>query len=170
MKRAIWAVPVVAAIVLLLGYGFGKNPSAVPAPLVRHQAPAFKLKSTAGRPIQLVHLAGRPVLLNFFASWCLSCKEQEANLVNAYRKWSRRVSFLGVVFEDSPTAAAGFTRSHGGQWPDLIDPGGQTAVNYGVTGVPETFYIDRRGRIVDHSVSLTPASIRTGIKRILGRG
>ena len=103
------------------------------------------------------------MVVNFFASWCVSCREQEGNLVQAYRRWGHRAAFLGIVYQDSASAASAFTRSHGGRWPDLVDPGASTAINYGVTGVPETFFINARGVVVAHTVSLQPSALRAGI-------
>lgn len=167
MKRILWAIPPVLVLIPLLAFGFGRNPSLVADPLVRHPAPDFVLRSTSGRLLRLSSLRGRPVVVNFFASWCTSCREQEGNLVKAYHRWHGRVTFLGVIYEDSVSAAAAFTRSQGGTWPDLIDGGTQTAINYGVTGVPETFFINRRGLIVAHSVSLSTAALDLGISEIL---
>jgi cytochrome c biogenesis protein CcmG, thiol:disulfide interchange protein DsbE len=169
MKRSIGAVTGLAIIGLvgLLWYGFGKDPSIIPNPLVRHPAPLFTLRSTDHRLVRLDSLHGRPVVINFFASWCVSCREQEGNLVRAYERWRRRVTFVGIIYQDSASDAAAFTRSHGGAWTDLVDSGATTAVNYGVTGVPETFFVNSKGMVVAHTVSLQPGALESGIEQAL---
>ena len=166
MKRALWAIPVVIAVVLLFAYGFGKDPSVVGFAMLNRKAPDFTLKIADGnRTVSLAKLRGHPVVVNFFASWCVACKQQEANLVAAAKRSHTRARFLGVVFEDGSGPALRFTRSHGGSWPDLVDPNGTTAIAYGVTGIPETFFISRTGRIVFHTDSLAPADLRRGLRR-----
>lgn len=167
MKRAVWAIPPVVLLVALLWFGFGRDPSIVPDPLVDKPAPDFSLASTSGQTVRLQSLRGRPVVLNFFASWCVACKLEEHYLVQADRKWGKRVTLVGVIYQDSSSDAAAFTRDHGGRWTDLVDPGAVTAINFGVTGVPETFFINQRGVIVYHTVSLLPAALQAGITKAL---
>lgn len=169
MKRALWALPPVVALVVLFAVGFRHDPSSVPSPLVAKSAPAFHLRTPHGRAVSLGSLKGRPLVINFFASWCVACHTEQPAMVRAYQRWHRRVTFLGVIFEDSTPAATSWLRSTGSGWPALVDPSGQMAVDYGVTGVPETFFIDPRGKIVHKTLYLTPARLRTGIDRILRR-
>lgn len=153
----------VAGLCGLLWYGFGKDPSIVSNPLVDHPAPLFALPSANHTMVRLDSFRGRPVVINFFASWCVSCKAQEANLVAAYDRWHSKVAFLGIIYQDEAPAATQFTRDHGGRWTDLVDHQSDTAINYGVTGVPETFFVNRKGEIVYHTVSLQPSALTTGI-------
>jgi cytochrome c biogenesis protein CcmG/thiol:disulfide interchange protein DsbE len=154
-------------LVALLWFGFGRDPSLVADPLVNKPAPDFSLASTSGRIIRLHSFRGRPVVLNFFASWCVACKLEEHYLVQADKNWGKKVTLLGIVYQDSSSAAAAFTRDQGGRWIDLVDSGAVTAINFGVTGVPETFFINRHGVIVYHTVSLLPAALRAGITKAL---
>jgi len=78
------------------------------------------------------------------------------------------VAFIGVVYEDSAANARAFMHKYGGGWPDVLDPGQGTAINYGVYGVPETFFIDRRG-IIRYKVTggVTPQILAGEINRLL---
>ncbi len=166
MKRSGLALSMLVAFVFLLAYGFGK-PAILQTPLLGSTAPSFALRSTSGQVVRLSNLHGHPVVVNFFASWCVSCRADESNLVRVSRRFGSRVRFVGIIFEDSGRAAADFTRQRGGAWPDLVDPGGRTAVAYGVTGIPETFFINSRGVVKAHSVSLSSSALRNGIATIL---
>jgi cytochrome c biogenesis protein CcmG/thiol:disulfide interchange protein DsbE len=168
IKRLLVGFLAVAAIVVLLAVGFSRNPDVAPDPLVGHPAPAFALKTVAGKPVTLASLRGHPLVINFFASWCISCRQQEGNLVEAFRRYHRDVRFVGIIYEDSASKAAEFGHSRGADWPDLIDSSGSTAVNYGISGIPETFFINAKGIIVAHSDDLATSSLNAGIRAALG--
>jgi cytochrome c biogenesis protein CcmG/thiol:disulfide interchange protein DsbE len=165
--KLIGALGVVGVLVALFWFGFSRDPSNVPDPLVGRTAPLFTLKSTSGQTIALRQLRGRPVVISFFASWCVSCKQEEGNLVNAYQRWHGRATFLGLIYEDSPSKAAEFTRSFGGRWQDLVDPHDDTALNYGISGIPTTFFVNAAGVVKGYTVSLTPVSLNAGIRAAL---
>ena len=165
MNRILLAVLTTISILCLLAvlwYGFGRDPSIVPNPLINKPAPEFSLRTTNGRLVNLSSLRGHPVIVNFFASWCVACQQEDGYLVRAYHRWHGRALLLGVPFQDSASAAASFERSQGGTWSDLVDPGDRMAIDYGVTGVPETFFIDGRGRIVYHTDFLSPSTLQAG--------
>jgi cytochrome c biogenesis protein CcmG/thiol:disulfide interchange protein DsbE len=146
MKRALWAPIIAIPIIVLLAIGFRHDPNAPVSTLVGKPAPAFTLHAADGRTISLASLRGRPVVLNFWATWCTSCLVEHPNLVAAWRAYARKgVEFLGISFQDSASKGAEFLRRHGGNWPVLSDPDEQTAIDYGVTGPPETVLIDRNG-------------------------
>jgi cytochrome c biogenesis protein CcmG/thiol:disulfide interchange protein DsbE len=152
MKRLLWSLAVagmvVGVIVILFAFGFGRNPNIIASPLIDRPAPPFVLQRIDGGRVALTSLRGRPIVLNFWASWCVGCHQEHPYLVQAYHRWGKRVTFLGIVFEDSTAAARAYLRQHGGGWLNLADPDSKTAISYGVSGVPETFFIDRRGIIV----------------------
>src|SRR5437588_8135229 len=120
------------------------------SPLVGHPAPDFTLAmlSTHSESVHLASLRGKPVMLNFWASWCDPCKH-EAPLLQAtwQRVQSQGIIFLGIDFEDRQSDGLGFLHTYGITYPNVIDASGTVAINYGVTGVPETFFIDRHGII-----------------------
>lgn len=113
-------------------------------------APDFTLPLLEGQgSITLSDLGGQPVLLNFWASWCVACKEEAPVLAEGWRKWrDTGVIFLGVNTQDSRSAAIAFEERYGVEYQSVVDENGKVTYAYGVTGFPETFFIDRRGMIV----------------------
>jgi cytochrome c biogenesis protein CcmG, thiol:disulfide interchange protein DsbE len=134
---------------LLLASGLGKDPRALPSELIGKAAPAFTLpRIDADGTISSQDLAGQVVVLNFWASWCLPCREEHDDLDAAWGRYrDRGVVVLGVLFEDTREGATDFRQELGGDWPIADDPGSKTAISYGVFGVPETFVIAADGTI-----------------------
>jgi cytochrome c biogenesis protein CcmG/thiol:disulfide interchange protein DsbE len=141
-------VPLLAILVLNLG----RDPHAVRSPLVGAKAPPFALEPVSGGPqVTLESLRGQPVVVNFWATWCVPCVEEHKALAAAARALVD-VRFFGVVYEDEMPRVHSFLAEHPPGYPSLVDPGGRAAIAYGVFGVPETFFIDRDGRIVEKYV------------------
>ena len=137
-------VPLLAVLVL----NIGRDPHAFNSPMIGRPAPAFTLKSTGdGTPVSLASLRGKPVVINFWATWCVPCYEEHAVLVAAAREAGDSVQFLGVVYEDEEERVGEFLARQGSAYPSLMDADGKTAMSYGVYGVPETFFVDAQGRI-----------------------
>jgi len=116
---------------------------------------APKLTSVfARKTVALSELRGTPVVLNFWASWCVPCQEEAATLERSWRQQarSRGVLFLGLDMQDVTTDAHAFIRHYAIDYPNVRDPSNDVARTYGVTGVPETFFIDARGQIVGHII------------------
>ena len=160
-------LPLIAVLYLNLGH----DPAAVETPMIGRAAPLFTLRPAGGGdPVSLAALRGTPVVLNFWASWCVPCAEEHGNLIAAARSLAGRVQFLGVIYEDSEEAALGALRSGGGApYPSLLDPGDRTAVAYGIYGVPETYFIDAGGKILDKFVGpLTPEALAARVRRMTG--
>lgn len=124
------------------GHRLSMNPSG--------PAPDFTLPLLRGEgSLSLSDLRGRPVLLNFWASWCVGCKEEAPVLAEGWRKWrDSGVVFLGVNTQDSRSAAIAFEERYGVEYRSVVDESGSVTSAYGVTGFPETFFIDARGMIV----------------------
>lgn len=143
---ALFVVP----LIIFLALGFGRDPRALPNMLEGRPAPVFTLADMeAGAEVSLEALRGQPVVVNFYASWCVPCAQEHPWLVRTAQKYQPRgVVFLGVLFADEPNNGRGFLKRYGQAYPTLLDPGGRVAIDYGVAGVPETFVIDQQGNIV----------------------
>jgi cytochrome c biogenesis protein CcmG/thiol:disulfide interchange protein DsbE len=136
----------VAGLVALFASGFGKDPRAIPSMLEGRPATLFAVEDLDGAPVSLEALRGTPVILNFWSTWCQPCKIEHPFLQDAARAFPD-VKFYGVLYGDEPQKARRFLQQQGSAYPILVDPGGRMAIDYGVTGVPETFFIDRNGVI-----------------------
>lgn len=131
------------------------------SPLVGKKAPDFNLLLFSGGYTSLERLRGKTVLLNFWASWCLPCREEAAAIESSWKKYSTRdAAFLGVNVWDDSDAATRFIQKYTPVIPHGTDPKGKIAVDYGVSGVPETYFIDPDGNVIDRfSGGLTPEII-----------
>jgi cytochrome c biogenesis protein CcmG/thiol:disulfide interchange protein DsbE len=119
--------------------------------------------------LDLGELSGRPVVINFWASWCIPCRD-EAPLLNASaRTHAGEVVFLGVDVQDLKSDALAFSREFETPYVSVRDRGNGTYEDYGLTGVPETYYLDRGGRIIAHTPgAISRASLEQGIAWAIG--
>jgi cytochrome c biogenesis protein CcmG/thiol:disulfide interchange protein DsbE len=143
-------VPVaIAPVLLLLAYGFTTNPRDVPSPLIAQPAPPFLLSSFDGETLSLAGLEGKAVVLNFWASWCFpACYEEAPELEAAWQAYrDRGVVVVGVDIQDREADAKAFIERFRLTFPNAPDPQGKVSIDYGVYGVPETFFIGRDGTI-----------------------
>lgn len=97
-------------------------------------------------------LRGYPVVMNFWASWCVPCKAEAPLLVGAAKAHAGKVAFLGLDVQDFESDALRFLERYGTNYVSVRDGGDSIYSAYGLTGIPETFYLDRTGRIVAHSI------------------
>jgi cytochrome c biogenesis protein CcmG/thiol:disulfide interchange protein DsbE len=152
LKVLAGGLAVVAPLLAVLILNLDRDPHSVRSPLIGRPAPGFSLSPAGGgSPVTLESLRGRPVVINFWATWCVPCLAEHAELVSAAREFGD-VQFLGIVYEDEEARAASFLEQRGSSYPSLLDPDGRTAIAFGVFGVPETFFIDPGGRLVDKHV------------------
>jgi cytochrome c biogenesis protein CcmG/thiol:disulfide interchange protein DsbE len=169
-----WLIPAAALPVLaLLAYGFRVNHRDIPSPLVNRPAAPFTLTSYSGEPMSLEAHRGRVVVVNFWASWCYpACYEEAPVLERNWRAYrDRGVVVLGVDIQDKPEAAKKFIADFSLTFPNALDPTGRISVEYGVYGVPETFFIDARGNIrAKHVGAVTDEVFRREVDRLLAEG
>jgi len=163
----------VIGLASVLGFGLGRNPTLIASPLVGKPAPIFVLRTLNGREaVRMSQLRGHVVVVNFWASWCLACREEHPNLMAAWQRYGDSgVVFLGIVYQDTVANARAFMREMGGGWPNLVDPRGRTALDYGVYGIPETYFIGRDGVISYKRVGPSSYALLTrNIERLLAHG
>jgi cytochrome c biogenesis protein CcmG, thiol:disulfide interchange protein DsbE len=138
----------VGGVLMLLAYGFTTDPRAIPSTLTGKAAPDFTLTLFDGQTVRLADFRGKVVFLNFWASWCPPCRAEARLLEQAWQRYKDQgVVFLGVDIQDTEEAARGFIREFEISYMNGRDPKNRIAIDYGVYGIPETFFIDKEGRI-----------------------
>lgn len=141
---------IVLPFIVLLVANIHRDPRNIKSPMIGKPAPSFVLKDvTTGETVSLASLRGTPVVVNFWATWCVPCFQEHPTLQSTARELGNRVRFVGVVYDDDETKIRQFLAENGTAYPTLVDEGGKTAIAYGVYGVPETFFINPQGVIVD---------------------
>lgn len=130
----------------------GQNNANASDPLLGKPAPDFTLAALSTKTTPMIHLAnlkGKLVVINFWASWCDPCKQEAPLLQTEWQQTQTQgVVFIGIDYQDKQSDGLGFLQQMGITYANAADANGATAINYGVTGVPETFFIDRHGTIV----------------------
>jgi cytochrome c biogenesis protein CcmG/thiol:disulfide interchange protein DsbE len=162
------AAGVIGLVVLvLLGYaliGVTSDPPQVGSPV-----PDFALTALDGSPMNLSEQRGKPVVVNFFASWCAPCREEAAALEQTWRMYQEQeVQFFGIAYKDADSKAQAFLDEFDVSYPSTVDPSNRTARSYGLTGVPETFVIDQQGLLVRHFLGpISQAQLSQELDRLL---
>ena len=149
MRTLRWLlIPIlVLPITWLLFQGFGRDPRQVASPLLLQPAPAWSLVTLDGETLSSADLAGRPYVVNFWASWCIpACVDEHPVLAAAQQEYGDAVTLVGVLYQDDAAAARGFLDRYGDAgYAHVVDERGSLAIEYGVTGPPETFFVDADG-------------------------
>ena len=146
----------------------GRAPEASEVAAVRIGQPAAALSGATldGSPLSLADYRGRPVILNFWASWCGPCKDEFPLLKEALAAHEADgLAIVGVLFKDEPSAAATFVASQGADWPTVTDPDGAAATAWKVVAPPQTYFIDRAGVVRERQIG--EVRDRTELERLL---
>lgn len=147
-RRLLTTLLFIVPLLWLLAYGFTRDPRYISSPLIGREAPNFTVKLFNGEELRLDQVRGKVVFLNFWASWCVPCRAEARDLEAAWRKVKDKdVVFLGINIQDKGEDATRFLREFDVTYPNGRDLSGRIAIDYGVWGVPETFFIDPTGKI-----------------------
>ena len=152
MNRLLFIVPVIAFLALVGFFGFGltQDPKALPSQLIDRPLPQFVLPGIADVPgggpgFASAALKGEPALLNIFASWCAACPQEHPVLT---RITDEGYPVYGIAWKDKPKDSRDWLGRFGDPYKAVAaDENGRTAIDLGVTGVPETFIVDKQGRV-----------------------
>ncbi len=155
-KTLAWLLPLAAVpVIALLAFGLTRDPSVLPSTLIGKPAPEFRLETLyePADSLALDDFRGRVVVLNYWASWCGPCVAEHPVLVRLNESYDPEdVQLLGVLFQDEPANGRAFLDRLGGGWPVVVDRGSRISIQYGVYGVPETFFITPDGIIAHKEV------------------
>jgi len=168
-KRFVIVLVPVVGLLGLLAYGFRTDPREIRSPLLGRPAGPFSLALFDGGQFRFPEHRGEITVINFWASWCIPCRE-EAPVLEAAWQANRDlgVVVVGINVQDSDAAARAFIDTFGLTFPNGPDAGGRIAIEYGVYGIPETFIIDRDGWITSKQVGVVgPPALDARIREAL---
>lgn len=169
MTRFVLPLIAFAVLVGFLFVGLGLNPREVPSPLIDKPAPAIKLVQlqSPGTAFTESDMKGKVWLLNVWASWCVSCRDEHPFLMELSRQ--RLVPIVGLNYKDKRDDALKWLAQFGNPYQlSIVDADGRTGIDYGVYGVPETFVIDRDGVVrYKHVGPLTPEKWQSAILPVI---
>jgi len=141
----------VAAIAVILALTVGTDPLADQrrSQLLGKDAPGFDLPTLGGQRVRLADLAGKSVIVNFWNTWCIPCRQEHPNLVAFYRQHASDPDFvmIGIVRDDTESAVRKYVPKNNVEWIVAFDPGGEAALSFGTRGQPETYAISPDGII-----------------------
>lgn len=170
MLRKPWLL--LAAILVLAVMAFYQSSPAnrEELPKTGYRAPQFSLQGLNGQTYSLKNLNGKPVVLNFWASWCGPCRTEAPELVRLYEKYKGKIEIyaINVTSSDSVEGARAFAKEYGFMFPVLLDEKGAVSQQYGILPIPTTFFVDGDGVIVEQVTGLVdPKSMEAKFKQLL---
>lgn len=142
---------VLVCLLVLFAFGLRRDPSFMPSALVGRTLPGFELATLGSEgTIRSADFIGKPHVINFWASWCGACRTEHGVLVELGRTLGSddKIRIIGVNYRDTKEGAERFLKERGAfPYPSALDPDARTGVDFGVFGLPETFFVDARGMI-----------------------
>ena len=139
----------------LMAYGMARQPTGKGGlatntrgqlmPLAQKPASDFRIALFSGQSATLAELRGRPVVINFWASWCPPCKVEAPVFERGYQRYKDRVNFVGINIWDNEAEAQKFLQSFALSYPNGPNPKGDIPIEYGLTGIPETYFVNKDG-------------------------
>ncbi len=167
----------VAALLGLLGYGLLNQGGSGNARVPFTDPPPFMLPLFDGygwegqSEISPAQVKGSPLVMNFWASWCIPCRDEAPVLEKLSREYAARgVIFLGVAYQDRREDSLAFLKRYGVTYPNGPDTSGEISIEYGTTGIPETWFISRQGRVQRKYIRpLTEAVLRQFLEELVGK-
>lgn len=165
----------VALIAFILSQLLTPAPHTVSDPLVNQPAPNFSLAllrpENGKTALSLANFKGKAVVLNFWASWCAPCKDEAPLLEQSWKQMQAQgkdVSFLGIDYQDTSANSLNFLQQNHITYPIVVDMDGSVSTKYGLTGMPQTFFIDRNGKVVRREAGqLTSQLLASGLQLIM---
>jgi cytochrome c biogenesis protein CcmG/thiol:disulfide interchange protein DsbE len=171
MNRYLLPLGIFLVLVVFLGIGLGLNPREIPSPLIDKPAPAFDLVQLhePGKSLTTKDMQGKVWLLNVWASWCVSCREEHPVLVELAK--TRVVPIVGLNYKDQRPEALRWLQQFGDPYVmSIVDGDGRVGINFGVYGVPETFVIDKTGVIRYKQIGpVTPKALQEKILPLVAK-
>ena len=171
MNRYLLPLGIFLVLVVFLGIGLGLNPREIPSPLIDKPAPAFDLVQLhePGKSLTTEDMRGQVWLLNVWASWCVSCREEHPVLVALAK--TRVVPIVGLNYKDQRPEALRWLQQFGDPYVmSIVDGDGRVGINFGVYGVPETFVIDKTGVIRYKQIGpVTPKALQEKILPLVAK-
>ncbi|HSH61029.1 MAG TPA: TlpA disulfide reductase family protein [Acidimicrobiales bacterium] len=164
------AVAATVVVAVVLGVVLTRGEDSVPAEMERRAAPAISLPDVLdpSARIELESLRGKPVVVNFWASWCVPCRKELPHFEAAHQRFGDRVAFLGVNHQDGRTPARDLLRQTGVTYPSGSDPDGKVASDYRLRGMPSTVFVSSGGQIVaSHTGELNRSQLEEMVEKFL---
>jgi peroxiredoxin len=163
-----------ASLFIVLGLSIAGLWAALRAPARPHEAPSFVLPDLSGKVVRMDDLRGKVVVLNLWTTWCPPCVDEMPTLESLAKTMAGRDFVLLAISEDeTPSKVGPWIEQRRFTFPVLLDERGQVGADLGITGYPETFVIDRTGRIVHHHVGYrdwSDPAIVAALERLMDSG
>jgi cytochrome c biogenesis protein CcmG, thiol:disulfide interchange protein DsbE len=166
-KRRVWPALVVLGLAWIGVFFLQRDEHS--SPLLGRQAPPMVITTFAGERVALADLRGQAVVVNFWASWCAPCRVEAPLMAQAAREQAGQVAYVGVNIMDTEEGARRFITEYGIDYPNGLDPNNYWARQFGVSGVPATFFIDADGVIREAALGpiLSPTQLARHLAAVL---